>query len=287
MKRAALLLIALIMLAGLASRTLTAQDEPDAVVTLLNERSVTVRPLEDVTDSEASVLDLTSEAARINFHSTVPLACTVVYGTTAAFGKAAVDPNMNGATMVEHNPVLTDLQPDTEYFYRLQGSGEDGTFYVSDIRTFRTLPKSDEPVANLLSPERGAEVVGVSSNYGGQANDGSYGILNAFDGNSNTAWATNGDGDNAWFEVKLEQPSHVTRIEFWSRTMADKTSEIFEFTVTTETGEVYGPFKVDSAAQAFSFDVDFNASTLRFDTVTSSGGNTGALEVAVYGEPIP
>jgi F5/8 type C domain-containing protein len=284
MKRAywVIVLIGLFVLVGIP---LSAQDTSGDTLTLLDQRSVIIRPLEDVTESAAQILDIASDSVRLNFVGKVPLACTVVYGTTTAFGSAAVDLNMNGGAIVEHNPVMLHLQPDTEYFYRLQGSGEDGTLYVSQVGSFRTLPQSAATVENLLSPQRGAQVLGVSSNYGGQPNDGTWGILNAFDGNPNTAWASSGDGDKAWFEVKLAQTSHVTRIEFWSRVMADKTSEIFEFTVTTDSGAVYGPFKVESAAQSFAFPVDFVASTLRFDVVSSSGGNTGALEVAVYGEP--
>ncbi len=274
----------LFVLAGIVILPLAAQDTETETLTLLNQRSVSIRPLEDVTESAAQILDITSDSARLNFIGKVPLACTVVYGTTTDFGHAAVDTNMNGGAIVEHNPLLLNLEADTEYFYRVQGSGEDGTLYVSEIASFRTLPQSTATVENLLSPERGAQIVGVSSNFGGQPNNGSWGLLNAFDGNNNTAWASNGDGDNAWFEVQLAQKSHVKRIEFWSRVMSDKTSEIFEFTVTTDTGEVYGPFKVDDAEKAYSFDVDFVATSLRFDVVSSSGGNTGAREVAVYGD---
>lgn len=275
----------IVALIGIGLLPLAAQDTSDDTLKLLDQRSVTIRPLEDVTDSAAQILDITSDSARLDFVGKVPLACTVVFGTTTDFGSAVVDTTMNGGAIVEHNPLMLNLQPDTDYYYRLQGSGEDGTLYVGQIGTFHTAAKSEAATQNLLSPDTGAQIVGVSSNFGNQANDGTWGILHAFDNNPNTAWATNGDGDKAWFEVKLGKPSHISRIEFWSRVMSDKSSEVFEFTVTTETGDVYGPYKVDDATKSYSFDVDFNASTLRFDMVSSSGGNTGALEVAVYGEP--
>lgn len=66
--------------------------------------------------------------------------------------------------------------------------------------------------------------------------------------------------------------------------MSDGTSQVFEFTVTADDGTVYGPFEVPDANQAYSFDVDFETTTLRFDVVSSSGGNTGAVEFGVYGE---
>lgn len=286
MKRIIPVVSLLILAVGMASMQLAAQDNNQATLNLLSQRSVTIRPLEEVTKSPAQMLDITSTSARLNFVGKVPLACTVVFGTTTAFGNAAIDLNMNGGAIIEHNPIMRDLQPDTTYYYRLQGSGEDGTLYVSEIGTFKTLPASAQSSPNLLSPQNGAEVIGVSSNYGRQPNNGTWGILNAFDGDPNTAWASNGDGDKAWFEVRLAQRYHITRLEYWSRIMADKSSQVFSFNVTTDSGDLYGPFALPDAAQAYSFDVDFETSTLRFSVVSSSGGNTGASEAAAYGEPV-
>ncbi len=274
----------IIFVIGMASLRLVAQDVTPDIATLLGDRGVTVMPLETVTKSAAQILDITSDSARLNFVGTVPLACTVVFGTTTAFGDAAIDLNMNGGAIIKHNPVMRNLQPDTDYYYRVQGSGQDGTFYVGTVGTFHTLPKSDTVSANLLSAERGAQVVGVSSNYGGEPNNGTWGILNAFDDNPNTEWSSNGDGDHAWFEIKLGQRSHITEIATRSRRMSDGTAEIRSFTVTADDGKVYGPFDLPDAAQSYTFAVDFAASTLRFDTVSSSGGNTGVRDFAVYGE---
>ena len=281
-----LIVSCLIILDGYGSERLIAQDDSGAVIALLKQRSVTIRPLEAVTKSSAQILDLNSSSARLNFVGTVHLACTVVFGTSVQFGSAAIDLNMNGGAIIEHNPILRNLTPDTLYYYRLQGSAQDGTLYVSEISTFRTPPKTTQASQNLLSSANGALVIGVSSNFGGQPNDGSWGILNAFDGDPNTAWASNGDGDKAWFAVRLAQRSHISQIEFWSRVMTDKTSEIFEFTVTADDGIVYGPFTVPDADRAYSFSVNFDTSTMRFDVVKSSGGNTGAREVAAYGSSV-
>lgn len=271
---------------SIAALTLAAQDVTSTPSDLLAERAVTVLPLEEVTESAPEILDLTSTSARLHVVTSVPLACSVVFGTSEAFGNLATDPNMAGATMTEHNPLLLDLQPETQYFYRLQGFDVNGTLYISEIGTFTTPSESTETTANLLSPENGAEVIGVSSNYGGQPNDGSWGILNAFDGNLSTAWSSNGDGDDAWFEVQLGQPSHISQIVFQTRIMADESSRIFDFSVTNENDEVYGPFELPDADQAYTFDTDFEAATLRFDVGNSSGGNTGAVEIEVYGEPL-
>jgi hypothetical protein len=265
---------------------LYAQDDGEETLALLDGRGVLVRPLEDVTESDAQILDITANAARLHFVGTIPLACTIVFGPTTDFGLAAIDLNMNGGAIIEHNPLMLGLEPDTEYFYRLQGSAEDGTFYVSEIGSFRTLPPSDEAVDNLLSPAGGAQILGVSSNFGGQTNDGVWGIERALDNNPNTAWSSNSDGSEAWVEIELRQRSHITQIEFWTRFMSNGTAQIFEFTVTTDSGEVYGPFSLADPDQAYRFDVDFEASTLRFDVVDSNGGNTGAVEIAAYGEPV-
>jgi hypothetical protein len=245
-----------------------------------------VVPLDAVTESASVVLEITDTSARVNFVGTVPLACYLTYGTDETFGNVTNDPDMAQAAIIEHNPILLDLQPDTEYVYRMQGIGEDGVIYVSNVYSFRTLPADKTLSANLLSPERGAVVTGVSSNFGSQDNDGRWGILNAFDGNAATAWATNGDGDNGWFEVELAETSQIDELEFFTRQMSDGTSIITSFTVTIDDGSVYGPFEVDIVDQSTTFEVDFISRTLRFDINSSTGGNTGALEVAAYGSPV-
>ena len=51
-------------------------------------------------------------------------------------------------------------------------------------------------------------------------------------------------------------------------------------------GVVQAPFTVPDADHAYSFEVNFETPTLRFDTVRRRGGNTGAVEFAVYGESV-
>ncbi|MCA9915515.1 MAG: discoidin domain-containing protein, partial [Anaerolineae bacterium] len=173
------------------------------------------------------------------------------------------------------------------YFYRLQGTDEAGNFYVSPVYSFRTPEESSETTDNLLSPENGASVIEVSSNFGGQPIEGStWGAANAFDDDPNTAWSSDGDGNDAHVTVQLGQPAQINEISFWTRTMSNDTSQIYSFTVTTETGDVYGPFELPDPDGAYTFEVDFTAETLRFDVVDSNGGNTGAVDIAAYGEPL-
>lgn len=262
----------------------SAQDSTPAVSDLLD--GVTVRPLSDIVDGEFSVGGFANDGtASLHLVTTIPVACSVIYGKTTAFGSLAISLDMNGGAIIDHNPILSGLEPDTTYFYRLQGTDESGVIYLSPVMTFTTPPLQTAGEPNLASPDMGAEITGYSSAYGGASPDARWGVLSAVDSSQNSAWSSAGDGDNAWLEVRLAQRSHITRIEYWSRSMSDGSSEVFSFTVTTDEGGVYGPFDVPDASQPYDFDVDFEASTVRFNVVRSSGGNTGAVEFGLYGEP--
>ena len=52
-------------------------------------------------------------------------------------------------------------------------------------------------------------------------------------------------------------------------------------------GEEQGPFTLDGASAIKYFETDFTASKLRFAPSDSSGGNTGAVEIEIYGDPAP
>lgn len=280
-----ILITALIFVIGAVAVVAQDDDEPPAQ-DVIDATGLVIRPLDEVTTTPVQILDITSDSARLNFVGDIPLGCVVVFGTTPEFGNAAIDDNMQGATMIEHNPVMLNLEPDTEYYYRVQGTAEDGTFYVGEVGTFRTQPESDEPVANLLAPENGTTITGYSSIFGDGPEDGRWGVLNAIDNNPNTAWSTAGDGDDAWIAFELPQTTRVDRVEFWTRTMTNDTSQIFEFTVTTDDGTVYGPYELPDPNSAYEFEAEIITQTLRFDVVSSNGGNTGAVEIAAYGEAV-
>jgi hypothetical protein len=44
---------------------------------------------------------------------------------------------------------------------------------------------------------------------------------------------------------------------------------------------------VDDATTIYRFDTQFTAKRLRFELLETTGGNTAALEIEVYGEPVP
>jgi hypothetical protein len=282
MKSLVTLLLAALLI--LSAAILLAEEDGETVI--VSGQQVPVLPLAVVTETEMTIVEVTDTTARVNFVGTVPLACYLVYGTDESFGQVANDPDMAEAAIIDHNPVLLGLEPDTEYVFRMQGMGEDGVIYVSELYRFRTLPASDEISDNLLAPENGAVVTEVSSNFGGQPDDGRWGISNAFDGNPVTEWSSDGDGDDAYFVVELDGTHQIDSIEYWSRQMTDGSSIVESFTVTIDSGETFGPFALPDPDQAYAFAVDFVTSTLRFDVVTSTGGNTGAVDVAAYGSRV-
>lgn len=245
-----------------------------------------VRPISDVIASEPEFVDITSNTATLLVTTEVDMVCAVAYGPTTELGMLATDTDMAGGGHSDHHPLLTGLEPDTLYYARLQGTGPDGTLYRSELYTFRTLPAdSTDRGANMALPENGGRVAGVSSNFGREENDGSFGAANAIDGDPGTEWSSDGDGDRAWIEIELASSAQISSIGFWTRTMGTS-AQVESFRILTDRGEAYGPYTLGGAAQPYYFKADFVAKSLRFEVVSSSGGNTGAVEIEVYGEPL-
>lgn len=274
--------ITLILLIILGISIVSAQlFEGETIV--VDGHSIDILPLETITESAPVVLDITDTTARVNFVGTIPLACYLVYGTDTSFGSVTNDPNMNSAAIIDHNPIMLDLEPDTDYVFRMQGVAEDGTLYISDLYNFRTLPAQETDNANLLAPGNGAAIREVSSTFGNQANDGRWGVLNAFDNNPNMEWSSNGNGDDAYFIVDLDGTYHINEIQFRTRQMADGSAITESFTITTDDDETYGPFEADFLEEIRTFEVDFHTSSIRYDVHSSTGGNTGIIDINVYG----
>ncbi len=244
---------------------------------------LTIRPIEDVfTDGPPRIADLSEQDGTLLFVSSVPLACSVVYGETPAFGQVAVDQDMAGGAHTNHNPAIAGLKPDTPYYYRVQGTAADGTLYASSVMTFRTPEAAATGPLNLASLEAGGRIVAVSSNFGGGPNDGSWGANSAIDGRRTTEWSTDGDGDGGFVEIALAREARLAAIEVWTRSMSNNTAQIFKFTLTTDKGEVLGPFELPDASKPYRFAIDVTAKSLRLDVVASNGGNVGLVEVAAY-----
>ena len=234
--------------------------------------------------SGPTIVDIGPRSATLVADSNVDLVCAVAFGTTTDYGQIATDLDMGGGGHSDHRPVLTGLEPDTLYHYRLGGLGPDGTVYLSEDFTFRTPPEDEvgdqQPNDEIVA----LSVIGVSSNFGGGDNDSVWGAGNAIDGDFSTQWSSDGDGDDAWIELQLPFTTRVTAIGFWTRTMG-ASAQILSFQVVTDLDETYGPFELDNATGVHYFDVDLTAGRLRFEAIDTSGGNTGAVEIEVYGEP--
>ncbi len=245
-----------------------------------------------------TVGDVTHRDALLNFTSSVPLACSVVYGKTDEFGMIATDLDMDGGGHTNHAPLMAGLEPDTVYFYRVQGTAADGSVYVGETSQFISAPApelpplrediaenlAENPAENLAIIGQGMVIASVSSNYGDAENDQNWGVNRAFDGNERTAWSSNGDGDDASLTLNFNDEVAISGIEVWSRTMSDGTAQITSFTLTDDGGTIHGPFSLPDASQTYAFDVNIETAQLRFDVESSSGGNTGLLEFKVLGQ---
>ncbi len=149
--------------------------------------------------------------------------------------------------------------------------------------TFQTAsgaPHQADRGPNLASASEGASVRDASSVFGGSS---AWRAENAIDGDTSTEWSSNGDGDDAFITIELASDTQLTAIGLWSRTMGTS-AEIRQFQVVTDRGEALGPFTLPDAKGLHVFEVSAVARSLRFEVVSSSGGNTGAIEVAAYGE---
>jgi len=180
---------------------------------------------------------------------------------------------MDGGAHQEHAPLLTGLEPDTEYRYVLQGSDTAGRLYRSETMTFTTPPASQAAAGTNVAVD--ATVVAASSEF----SDG-FAAERAIDGDLGTEWATAGDGDDAWIEIDLGGVTGLVGVRLRSRSMTDGTSIIEQYTVTVDGGEPLGPFDAGDEAE-----VAVSGQRLRIDAVTTTGGNTGAVEIEVYAQP--
>jgi hypothetical protein len=281
-------LVAFVLLAC-SGNALPSTTGPQDISTVAQPNASIQSDLADILKTEIQVVNITSTSATVTAETTIDVACAVAFGTTTEYGQLAVDQDMGGAGHSDHGPQLTGLEPDTVYHLTFGGIGPDGTVYGYKDLTFRTKPADAKPASrsqgeNLALARNGGRVTRVSSNYGSPSMDSSFGANNAFDGNASTQWSSQGDGNGAWIEIELAQVSQVNSLGFWTRTMGTS-AQIASLRVITDRGETFGPFDLADASAVHYFDVDITAKILRFETVDSSGGNTGAVEIEVYGQP--
>ncbi len=239
-----------------------------------------VRDFADIQATEIQIdFDLESGAAVVNVATSIDVACAVVYGPTQSLGSIATDTDMAGGAHSDHHPRLIGLSEGTVW-YRLQGSAGDGTLYQGQLMQF-TFPEGGgggetvpPPLPNVADD---AIVSGVSSEY-----SDAYAARFAIDGDLTTEWSSAGDGDDAFIELDFGENMRIKGVGFLTREMTDGTSITTSFTVTVD-GRFFGPFEAGPGLAMGLFDT--SGQKVRIDVETSTGGNTGAVEIEVYAEP--
>lgn len=246
--------------------------------------------IEEILIDGPTVVDINARSATLIATTNIDVACSVAYGPTTEYGQLAVDQDMAGGGHVDHQPFLRNLQPNTLYHYMLSGTGTDGVIYRSADYTFRTPPEEttgQSPASeNLALISNGARVVGTSSVYGDGGNDGAWGGNNAIDGNPSTEWSTAGDGDGAWIEIEFPVIIRAESVGLRTRTMGTS-AQIRTFQVIGDSGEIAGPLSLGDAASVYRFPIDMKTKKLRIEAVDTTGGNTGVVDIEVFGLPVP
>jgi len=202
--------------------------------------------------------------------------CAIAYGKTASLGSIANDPSMGGTAIARHTVVLGGLEPNTTYRFRLTATDAQGrVFQTPDLATFKTTPRKEASAGRDIAV--GAKVVGVSSQYGG-----GYEAANAVDGKLATEWSSSGDGNKAFITIDLGAERKIGGVAFLTREMSDGSAITRTFAVVVDGGKRYGPFPAGNRADPRVAKVAFTGRRLRFEVVTSTGGNTGAAEIEVF-----
>jgi len=88
------------------------------------------------------VTRITENSATVVGTTLVPVDCQVAYGIGVDLYRTASDNDRMGMPHTEHLIVLSDLEPDTEYYYQFMAT-LDGENYFSDVKTMVTSPKTD------------------------------------------------------------------------------------------------------------------------------------------------
>ncbi|MEQ8842318.1 MAG: discoidin domain-containing protein [Acidimicrobiales bacterium] len=267
-----------------------------------------VRPFTDVQSSEMVFEVDPDDPSRALFHvtTTIPMICSITWGSTESLGNQNNSLTMDGTGIEQHDVVLPGAQAGEEYFFTVQGADAEGTLYRSELLSV-TIPETGSAVFDVgsdtfsLSEEGGpptdvaptttdprtegrnlsldATVVDVSSEFGE-----SFAAEAAIDGDLSTEWSTEGDGDEAFIEFDLGDTHEIAGVEFVTRTMADDSATTSMFTVMVD-DETFGPF--DAATVRTSRFVPLSDGTVtgqmvRFEVDSSSGGNTGAVEIRIF-----
>jgi hypothetical protein len=160
----------------------------------------------------------------------------------------------------------------------VQGTTADGTLYRSDPGTF-VLPEPEAPDTPTDDRENLALTAAVSS-VSSEFNE-AFAASNAVDGDAATEWSSDGDGDKASITLDLGSPMEVSGFAFLTRSMTDGTAQTETYTVSVDGSETLGPFTAGNPAEPQVSDVSVTGQVFTFDVESSTGGNTGAIEIQI------
>ena len=215
-------------------------------------------------------------SAIVQVQTDPPTVCAIAYGRTRSLGSIADDPNMGGTAISHHTVLLSGLTPSTTYRFRLTATDAQGrVFQTRQLTTFTTTPSTAAAPGGDIAV--GATIVAVSSQW-----SDAYRAANAVDGNLSTEWASAGDGDRAFITIDLGRKRNITGVSFRTREMSNGSAITRTFAVVVDGGKRYGPFPAGNRLNPRTAAVTFTGRRLRFDVVTSTGGNTGAAEIQVF-----
>jgi hypothetical protein len=181
--------------------------------------------------------------------------------------------------------VITSEQPST-------ASTEASSSSSGSVRESSLCPTGS--IRNIASSAQGAFILDVSSSY-----SESYSAFNAIDEEPSTEWSSAGDGNDAYVTIQLPFAANIVYVDFHTRTMTTS-AQISEYQV--EAGNmievlnvVAASCQVPDATKAYECDLDLsdendplsagarNVTLVTFRVINSSGGNTGAVDLRVYG----
>jgi hypothetical protein len=244
-----------------------------------------IRPFEEVQASEMMFEADPADPGRGIFRVTTsePMICANVWGPTKALGRFNNSLAMSGTGITEHDVFLPGAEPGVTYRFLVQGTTADGQLYRSELGEFTIAelegagpPEAGGEPSEGLNAAVDATVVDASSEFSTAWTAG-----NAVDDDTSTEWSTAGDGDDGHITLDLGEQHHITGVEFVTRSMADGTGLTHTYTATVD-DTTFGPFAAGTPATQRVQRIDITGRTVRFDVESSTGGNTGAVEVRVY-----
>lgn len=274
-------LVPLVLTLGLLAAGCASDDGTTDVTAATGQEVLAV---EDILVDEPVFTNGANGVVTLQLGTTVDVGCNIVFGPDPSFGTLATDQDMSDGAHDLHTVVLGELEPGSVVHYQLQGADERGRLYRSQPTTF-VVPEPGSSTLDTGDPRADADArenlaLGADTTTSSDFSDAFAGS-NATDGNPATEWSSAGDGDDAFVEVDLGAQQEVGAVGFWTRDMSDGTAVIESVRVLVDDVEVVAG-EVGPDLTVLELPQPVAGQLVRFEAVTTTGGNTGAVEVEVY-----